>query len=285
MTELLLTTMCKGSIGWDLLIGSPRKIYDSFEKINCLPDGLPEKNKLIRQIIGNCIVKIAFRYGAVVYGGFLRDTISGQEWNDIDIQFDHKFSKLTIFLFITNLINGIEEILDVENIFSIDQVSTSPSAYAKRWELSYSEYGITIPIDISESKILSSDEAFRVLFHPISYGSSICYDGKNKWCGYPHQIDLKHYQSKFSIHFKSKFLEHVKTINVDKVIENLKKGIDTVYIYDTSFTEKMKNNESYVNFVPFYRDYIKTRYVKIEGRYKIPIIIGNKKLIDEADSD
>lgn len=108
MTELLLTTMCKGSIGWDLLTGSPRKIFDSFEKISCLPDGLHEKNKLIRQIIGNCIVKIAFRYGAVVYGGFVRDTISGKEWNDIDIQFDHKFSKVSIILFISNLISGIE---------------------------------------------------------------------------------------------------------------------------------------------------------------------------------
>lgn len=283
MTEHLLTTMCKGSIGWNLLIGSPRKIFDLFQKISSLPDGLHEKNKLIRQIIGNCIVKIAFRYSAIVYGGFLRDTISGQEWNDIDIQFDHKFSKLTIILFIANLINGIEEILDVENVFSIDQVSTSPSAYAKRWVLSYNEYDITIPIDISESKILSSDEPFRVLFHPISYGSSICYDGKNKWCGYPYQIDLKYCQSKFSVHFKFKFLEHSKTINVDKVIENLKKGIDTVYIYDTSFTEKMRINESYADFSPFYCNYIKERYLKIANRYKIPIIIGNKKLIDEAD--
>jgi hypothetical protein len=113
----------------------------------------------------------------------------------------------------------------------------------------------------------------------------MCYDGKNKWCGYPYQIDSSMSQSKFSIHFKSKFLEHAKTINVDRVIENLKKGIDTVYIYDTSFTEKMRINNSYADFSPFYRNYIKERYVKIADRYKIPIIIGNKKLIDEADSN
>lgn len=113
----------------------------------------------------------------------------------------------------------------------------------------------------------------------------MCYDGKNKWCGYPYKINSSLSQSKFSIHFKSKFLEHVKTINVDKVIENLKRGIDTVYIYDTSFTEKMRINESYADFSPFYRNYIKERYVKIEAKYKIPIIIGNKKLIDEEESN
>ena len=161
--------------------GSQMNILEAIKSVGTLPDGLTSPkigmvNEIVlRAVLGISICHLVFQFGGIVYGGFLRDILSGNvNFNDIDIFWQNKHAMNLFFsLFVKNITRYLQILNEDVDLQVISRTRSHIGSYAittylvKFW---INGLELSISIDNSEKRLHS-------IFHPVSVGSSLRFDG------------------------------------------------------------------------------------------------------------
>ena len=243
--------VCKQLLTPLLEHGSQMNILEAIKAVSALPDGLTspkigiQNECLLRAVVGISICHFVFQFGGIVYGGFLRDILSGNSnFNDIDIFWENKHAMNLFFaLFVKNITKYLQ-ILNEDVDLQVTNRSHTGGYAMTTYLVKFWINGFELSISIDNSGKRSQN-----LFHPVSVGSSLCFDGV-----------------KYTV--KNEY-DKIKAFPPETILSLLQNGEDILLRVDSFMYFNYP-----LNTQKLYKHYIEKRSSDIEKMFNVKRVLG-----------